>query len=533
MDELYELFPDGKKFRVIYDENLRQFKLLALKEHFLEEVIELFSDDNPAAFFMKQHGYNTSSRISVINHFGYFNIGLFFDVMKSIVMLFGKNSIAISKDVALVVREQLQPLYHEKIITSDDLSNPLEFSIDNISTELDMRDYQIDVIKSTLLLGRGRSLFECPTGSGKSFISANLLYTIFNRTDKKLRTLIYVPNRQLVDQFYKDLMNYGFDESMLSRFTGGLKTKEKNKPLTQIIISNKQYISRNMHKLPKIDIFLCDEVHSVSPDSSGFKFIENLNCPIKIGFSGTIPRKKYHKWSLIGLFGPIVHSEDIKTLQDQGFLADLEIVSVQCFDAHVDKNKELLFSLKSRHHYSEDGDIAFNAAWNDESKYITDNFRKLYTPIITYLESLSGNTLMLFDRIPFGEGLYDLMKSGDTGDTVWYIDGSTPINERERIREHLEKTTGNRLLAQSATFATGINIKNLPNIAFFFSGKAFSKIVQSIGRSLRLHKDKNHATLIDVSFNFKYSQRHLKERFKIYKRDYGKSNLSNIIKLNV
>ena len=54
------------------------------------------------------------------------------------------------------------------------------------------------------------------------------------------------------------------------------------------------------------------------------------------------------------------------------------------------------------------------------------------------------------------------------------------------------------------------------------STKSFSRVLQSIGRTLRLHKDKDKANLYDISFNFKYSQRHLRERLEIYRSMYGK-----------
>jgi superfamily II DNA or RNA helicase len=527
-----DLFPNDKKFRIIYDDQLNQFRLLAISNKYIDEVVSLFSDNNPASFFMKQHGYNASSKISVINCFGYFDIGLFYDVVKMIQNIFGRNSIAISKDTAVIVKKLLYPLVYHGILSENDTIDNL--IIDNISSELQLRPYQENVIKAVMLLGKGRAMFECPTGSGKSFIIANLLYTIFNRSNKKLRTLIFVPNRQLVDQFYGDLLEYGFKKSDLTKFTGGLKKRDQSDTFNQIIISNRQFIFRNMHKLPKCDILICDEIHSISPDSSSYDFIENLNCLIKIACSGTIPRVKYHRWKLTGLFGPVVHVENIKTLQDQGYLSKLKIVSIQVNDSYVDKNSHLLFSLKSKKHYSEeDTSIKFNDAWNAEVDYLTNNFARLYTPILDHLSMLEGNKLMLFDRISFGTGLYDLMNSRDTGNSVWYIDGSTPVEEREKIRAHLEKTSNNMLFAQSATFSTGINIKNLPVIAFFFSGKGFSKVIQSIGRSLRLHSDKEHATLIDVSFNFKYSRRHFKERLEIYKKSYQIGSPNQIIKIDV
>lgn len=105
---------------------------------------------------------------------------------------------------------------------------------------------------------------------------------------------------------------------------------------------------------------------------------------------------------------------------------------------------------------------------------------------------------------------------------VFYIDGSIEVKVREDIRSAFEKSDGNLLFAQTATFSTGINIKRLTNLIFLTGSKSFSQVLQSIGRTLRLHDSKTEAHLIDISWNFKYSQKHLNERLKIYKDAYHK-----------
>lgn len=70
--------------------------------------------------------------------------------------------------------------------------------------------------------------------------------------------------------------------------------------------------------------------------------------------------------------------------------------------------------------------------------------------------------------------------------------------------------------------STGVNIKRLSNLVFLTSSKSFSRTIQSIGRTLRLHESKDKARLIDLSWNMKYSQKHLEERLRIYKKMYNK-----------
>lgn len=525
-----ELFPSNKLFRIIYDETMHKFRILAKYEEDLEKIIEIFSDVNNSAYFVKQHGYNANFKLYVINSFGYFELGLLYEVLKNIKLIYGTiDCIAISSDVSTVIKNQLQPL--RTFIKSID--DPEKFEPENISNgKFQFREYQRNIIKNLLFIGMGRGLFECPTGSGKSFIIANFIYTLMKNVDSLNRYMIFVPNRQLVDQFYKDLLEYGFFENQLTRFTSGVKNK--NNEFNQIIITNRQFVFRNMTKIPKIDVLICDEVHSVAPESSTAAFIENLNTKIKIGCSGTLPKNKYQRLKLIGMFGKIVHIEDILTLQTKGYLSKLNIVSLQIFDKLVDNDKNLLFSLNTSKRYSEDQtDIKFDDAWHDELEYHSNNFERLYSNALEYISGCTGNVLILFDRIPLGKNLSKLSASRFNSKKIWYIDGSTKIKDRENVRELLEKTDNNILFAQSVTFSTGINIKNLPNIAFFFLGKGHTKIIQSIGRTLRLHQNKKISTLIDISFNYKYSQKHYKERLEIYKKDYNKCSPDKIVNLNI
>ena len=140
-----------------------------------------------------------------------------------------------------------------------------------------------------------------------------------------------------------------------------------------------------------------------------------------------------------------------------------------------------------------------------------------------YLFKLQYNTLILFDRIEVGKNIFNYAKELYAGKKqVFYIDGSIDVKEREKARDSFEQSDGNLLIAQTATFSTGINIKRLTGLVFLTSSKSFSRTIQSIGRTLRLHESKTKAHLIDVSWNFKYSHKHLNDRLAIYRSMYNK-----------
>ena len=118
--------------------------------------------------------------------------------------------------------------------------------------------------------------------------------------------------------------------------------------------------------------------------------------------------------------------------------------------------------------------------------------------------------------------MFDYAKALYGNKNVYYIDGSIDVKVREDIRAKFETSDRNLLFAQTATFSTGINIKRLTNLIFLTGSKSFSQVLQSIGRTLRLHGSKTEAHLIDISWNFKYSHKHLNERLKIYREAYHK-----------
>ena len=69
---------------------------------------------------------------------------------------------------------------------------------------------------------------------------------------------------------------------------------------------------------------------------------------------------------------------------------------------------------------------------------------------------------------------------------VFFIYGGIDADERERVREITEKSDIAIIIASYGTFSTGINIRNLHNIIFSIPSKSRIRILQSIGRGLRL-----------------------------------------------
>lgn len=543
-----EIFPGNKIFRICYDPVVNSLRLLAKRQDLFEEIQKAFSVDNPQAFFSQQYGYRGQPKLLAINKFGYFAPGLVFEVLEWIKLHYGDlQLVALSKKVTAYIQEVLTPLKRSSLNlqevsnVSDDLGRNSELEREG-KQRYEFRDYQENAVKALLCAGHGRGMIEIPTAGGKSFILANFIWNIMKNVDRNAKSLILVPNVQLVQQFAKDLVDYGYDKRDIAKFTGGMTKQEAAENdifKAKITIANRQYLFKNGKSLPKFDILICDEVHQCCAGATR-EFIEKLPAKIKVGCSGTLPKDKFQMWTLVGMLGRVVYREEVTSLQDKGYISKLKITLLDILHKRVEGNRNYLFhtDAKTKYHPDEFGqsEIFFNDAFKAESEFFKTNYEELYTPILDYLKTLPENTLVLFDSLEIGKSLFELGKeklAEDKNGGIFYIDGSQKVELRESIREAFEKDDGNVLFAQSATMSTGINIKRLTHIVFMFQSKSFSRIVQSIGRTLRLHFSKKEAHVVDVRFNFKYSKKHYDERLKYYREVYGKRGPDEVINIEI
>lgn len=535
-------FPSGKLFRISYSSLYNNLKLECRNSYDIGLITEAFSDTNPNAFFMRQYGYDVPQKVSVINQFGFFQPGLFFEVVKFIKTMFGSSDcIALSDEMKNYIVDYIVPL--KKVLPKGgfEVSNISDDSGRNDELEKNGRErfnwriYQKESVENLLFKGFGKGIVELGTAGGKSFIICNLVYNLLKNIDKGYRFLILVPTKQLVSQMYNDFLDYGFDGKIMSKLTAGLKKSERYNPEAKVIIANRQFVFTNKNLLPKIDCLFCDEIHTILAKNTQ-KLIAEINARLMFGCTGTMPKRKYDRQTLFGMFNSVVYSKPMTELQNEGYVTKIKLYSIQITDTNVENNRNYLFNLNPLKKYSPDengySEIAFNAAHDEEHEYYEKYYKELYTPALKEISKYDENTLILFDRIEFGKRLTELSHEIFKDRKIHYIDGSVPIDERLKITADFEKTGNNVLFAEFATFSTGVSIHRLTNLVFVSSSKSFPRICQSIGRTLRLYKGKDYARIFDISFNFKYSKRHYRERLQIYKEMYNKKP-DSVLKLKI
>ena len=127
----------------------------------------------------------------------------------------------------------------------------------------------------------------------------------------------------------------------------------------------------------------------------------------------------------------------------------------------------------------------------DEIDYIVRHKPRLFF-VNKLLSPLKGNTLVLYQFVEkHGKPLYDLILNTYKDRKVFFVSGDVDALTREKIRAITEKSSNAIIVASYGTFSTGINIKNLHNIIFSSPSKSKIRVLQSVGRGLRLGDNKN------------------------------------------
>ena len=95
-------------------------------------------------------------------------------------------------------------------------------------------------------------------------------------------------------------------------------------------------------------------------------------------------------------------------------------------------------------------------------------------------------------------------------------------NLARSLRGLVEKEDNSVICASYGTFSTGVNIKRIHNIVFGSPYKSQIRVLQSIGRGLRVADDKKELTLFDLSDDLEYNGvrnytlKHMMDRISIY-----------------
>lgn len=459
-----------------FDYNKNTNKLIIKCESDVFHAIrENFSVENPNAKFLRKRYKFTPLRKYVITPTGQCDIGMFWEIRNYIVTSQITDNMSISNNLKELIKN---------------------VNIDNIYKDFkyNLRDYQEEVVLKAMQTGRGTCVLG--TGAGKTLTTAALIenYFRFSKNKATFKCLVIVPDLGLVQQTYDEFNSYNLSFST-TRWTGSHSPDlTSNIIICNTAILQSQFASAEWVKF--IDLLIVDECHKIKHDNKISKIITKIKAQNKFGFTGTLPEDIFDRWSIIGKLGPVIYEKNSYSLRIENYLSNVEVNILEL-------------------RYNENIPNITNDAYRDELQFIYNSTRR--NNFITKLcTRVPNNTLVLVNHIEHGERLLDFIKKTSEEHEVYFIQGEVEVSEREKIKKIMEKRNNIICIAMSSIFSTGVNIKNLHNIVFAAGGKSFIRTVQSIGRGLRLHKDKDKLHIFDLCDQLTYGRRHSDKRKQIY-----------------
>jgi superfamily II DNA or RNA helicase len=354
---------------------------------------------------------------------------------------------------------------------------------------IELRDYQVELINN--FLTNPQCVQEVATGAGKTIMTASLSWNV----ERYGRSIVIVPNKDLVRQTEKDYVNLGLDVGV---YFGDRKDYNRRhtictwQSLNNLLKDTKSGAAEFTIQdfLEDVVCVIVDEVHMAKADALKTLLTGVMaHVPIRWGLTGTVPKEKFESQALLVALGPVIGRLSANELQQQGVLAQCHVNIVQLID------------------YVEYKD------YQSELKYLLEESGRLDT-IAALVERVNetGNTLVLVDRVAAGQALVDRL-----GDRAVFVSGATKGTKRQAEYDQVATATDKIIVATYGVAAVGINIPRIFNLVMLEPGKSFTRVIQSIGRGIRKAEDKDHVEIWDVTSTCKFSKRHLTKRKAFYR----------------
>ena len=345
-------------------------------------------------------------------------------------------------------------------------------------------DYQEDCIKIALKYARG--ILRVATAAGKSLIISYIIKTLIENDITKSH-LIIVPTIGLVEQFYGDMSEYGIDSNIIGRVYEKYKEFDK-----EIVISTWQTLSKNHDKLKRYECVVVDECHGAKAHEIATILKKCETATYRLGLTGTLPSSKLDLWNVKSYLGPILREYSSGELAERGYISkcNIKVINIE---------------------YSTDYDGAYDEV---KDMVFTNEFR--LSLIHKLVHDSDHNILLLVGKVEKEGDFLKRYLEGSEKEVI-FLSGRNKVEDREYWRKECMQRDNIALIATYGIFQLGINIPNLKYIILAAPFKSKIRVLQSIGRSLRVFANKaDGAVIYDIADDVKYLDDHSTKRLRHY-----------------
>lgn len=378
------------------------------------------------------------------------------------------------------------------------------------------REYQIEAVYEAIKAKR--ISLKSPTSSGKSMILYAIIRWILDQ-NPHAKIMLMVPTVALVNQMLSDFREYSekngwdVDRHMHGLFSGQAKDLSKSILVTtwQSLSSIAKDPNRGAKVFAIYNAVLVDECHTAKAKEIQSILEYCTNASYRIGTTGTFDDTKVHELMIVGLLGPIYTVITTKELMESGQVSDLKIKAI------VLKYPEWVRKAAKKTKNQKKMD------YPTEFKFVSElEHRNQF--IVNLCNRAEGASLILCIRKETqAKVIYEMLKETSTKPT-YYVSGDVSPADKETIRKLANKSDCN-IVATLQTMSTGVSIPNIRNVVFASPFKSSIKVLQSIGRGLRLFNGKTGMKLFDIIDDFSsgtgvnFSYDHGTKRLEIYRNE--------------
>ena len=306
-------------------------------------------------------------------------------------------------------------------------------------------------------------VINAPTGSGKTIMA---LYLIAKR---KQPALVICHTKELLNQWKARGVEYlGLSEDEIGLIGNG--RKEIGASLTIGIINSIYKVADEIRD--HIGHLVVDECHR-APAKTFTEAVTAFDSKYMLGLSATPYRRDKLTRLIYFHLGDERFKVECKELQDQNRIMRAGLVVTETgFDFDYEDNyQEMIQGLV------DDG---------DRNRLIADSILKL--------NGDQGISLVISDRKAHCYTLFDLMKGKRS---VAVLTGEISSREREKVVEKLNRGAIEVLIATCQLISEGFDVPALSHIFLGTPIKFTGRIIQSVGRILRVAEGKTRATIYD------------------------------------
>lgn len=379
------------------------------------------------------------------------------------------------------VIQTLKKVDIEPIIVDYSTKVNLEFINENLG-KYSLFDDQISLLQK--ICNQKRGIVKASTGAGKTLILAYILKLLNPK-----KALIITNKKQLVKQLYEFLTKECKFQNIGICFGEGFIRND-------IMVCSTGSIEKILDTHLECDALLVDEIHEFSGGKKSMFFLENIEAPIKLGFTATVPEDKFVRYNIEGIFGSIIEGETTSKLTEKKRISKANV-------------KIIKFDIEEVKSYNSE-----NYNYIYENVVINGKERNLL--ISRLVESIfelnkKAKILILVKNIDHLNNLLKLIPNSIS------IQGSDDISSRyNKISKFLNSSS---VLIGTNVLQTGVNIKEITDFINARGLKDEIPTIQALGRALRITEFKSEVNIYDIKDNCKYLKDHSLERISHYKKE--------------